>query len=465
MIPAPMENPFRRSHGTDRSEYRPSDHVLVLGAGRENPHATLHEFVHILEHCSTPYGFLLDELNFRQNLLIQEFLKAVDGPITVPIYNWAVTERKRVSSSATATEIFENLFKRFLQPWSICLHIVNAFEGKDNKYIRTSTIGEDATFLAVCEAVPGTATDLDAVDDVLVVELMEELSCPSISWVGDARTTSFPYGAHHISEGLAQLHEGLERCFDSQREHEYLALPFKVIDFVGKNRFAHMQKHAFVTYQVIADLARFTPAGMYYGRLRPQNSTWKDIHPGYRFELALETVAQSDAWVDDLNDAESLAQFVCEERGWTQPREFLELGASNEHLTVRRHRDACRIRLDDFMAFGQIKHATEKGSAVAAFFSDHMPMTLHPDYGTVCCFPETEHEPIIAAEHVRNLFISDTCWCAMMNGIPSLPILPAGLLLEEYTGKKTEVEFAEHLESEHPWLRRDRFVTLEGDSC
>lgn len=116
------------------------------------------------------------------------------------------------------------------------------------------------------------------------------LSCPSISWVGDARTTSFPYGAHHISEGLAQLHEGLERCFDSQREHEYLALPFKVIDFVGKNRFAHMQKHAFVTYQVIAD---------------------------------------------------------------------------------RRHRDACRIRLDDFMAFGQIKHATEKGSAVAAFFRSY----------------------------------------------------------------------------------------------
>ena len=262
---------------------------------------------------------------------------------------------------------------------------------------------------------------------------------------------------------IAQVQEGLGACMGCKDEWKYLALAFKIIECIGPAHFSQMQRHAKVTSLTLGDLALFTPIGSFYGRLRPEGSVWEDLHPGHRFERALAVVAEGDHWVSDFRDSEQLANVVSDKLGWPRPRAFLELGAANGHEAARRHREACQIRLADYMAFYDLARLGEEASPIGSFFGKHMPLTIHPKFGAVCCYPDGHTEPVVAIEQIRDYFVSRLSRRVMQFGYdPQERILPAELDLGTYMANVTsEHELAELYAEGHPWASPDRFVSLD----
>lgn len=456
-------DPFTRSSPWEISAYRPSLNLLALAPERDKPLPTVHELSHFFEHCSTPFGFFRDEMHLRQLLLFQEFLKCLPGTVPVPVYTWAsqaLDDAGLVPQGITVTE-FCDLVEKYIRPWSICTRLLQVLDGSRAEKIRSALAIHEADYVAESESPFPFSQERESYPPPPRLNHSDATltACPSCTWVDD-QTVAFGSGAEHVSEAIAQVQEGLEACLGCKDEWKYLALPLMVIERIGPERYSHMQRHAYVTTLTIGDLALCTPIGRYYGRLRPSGAVWEDIHPGHRFQRALAAIADDDHWICNFADAEPLANAICDKFGWTRPRSFFELGASNDHPRAVRHKDACRLRLANYMVFYELSQLANEGSVLGSFFERHMPITLYPGRGAVCCYPDGHTEPVVAIEQIRDLYVSGLCRRVMLDGLAhDTPIFPRTLNLGYYIENiATEHEFASVYAEGHPWARLERFL-------
>jgi hypothetical protein len=185
-------------------------------------------------------------------------------------------------------------------------------------------------------------------------------------------------------------------------------------------------------------------------------NSWIDVQPAARFRRALDVVADNSLWIKNVRDAERLHDSVADVLGWPRSRVFLELGADLglSGSTYLRHRDACRLHLEDFARF-------------IVEFADHHDFLLahsfflsNPDTGQLS-LPQLSKEQVdFLVESLIRYVRAITCWQLVDKNRWSieeaLPNLEWGMVI---SGGSAE-HFRELALTVHPYLRDARFVSV-----
>lgn len=270
------------------------------------------------------------------------------------------------------------------------------------------------------------------------------------------------------------LQEGFERLNLATISPIYWVLAKLGIESFGVERLSAIpqgDKRIPRTLLAIGDLALFTPIGSIYGQLRTSETTWRDIHPGYRFLAALDLVAKQDLWISDLSHAEALGTFLSTELGWVPPRRFLELGVCLQHQELVRHRDACRMRLDTFAAPYQFDKP-ERTSEMAQFLAYHMPLTRSRDPDpekeggeiVMCPVPPGDREHRTAIRKLRDCYFTRLFWYGMREGWQGdlqCYLLPDDIDFAKYFDNiQSSADFIALVTEKYPWASPHRLALL-----
>jgi hypothetical protein len=462
--------PFGRRHHTSGGWYDHRENLLWLGEARHNSSIVLHELIHFFEHCATPYGLLRDELQLRKQICTTEFLKQFDGTVFVPVYQWAHQFRKQRSGQPLSSNHrhFDNLISNFVSPWGNCAFLENVLDGCDDSVVRSANTDTTFDVLDRCELDLATSLNIStsAVSASPRASQTQSSCCPTVSIEDDGVTHHFPFGGLHLSEGIAQMLEGF-----GGRGTSGLALAYRAVPLIGIVCFSKAHPDLLetsgsrigITCLALADLALFTPIGAVYGRLRSNESTWEDMHPGHRFLRALHVVAESDLWIETLDDAMNLDDELCKRFAWPAPIEFLRMGAGLEspHLVVQRHRAACIIRLAEFAAFYDKARITDQDGPIPAFFSRFMPMTFHPEYGTLCGVPDDPEGMTNPIVQIRDSYYARLAFNVMFSQSWNDSLPPHVRFDLYFENIHNTLGLEKLIEEFHPWARRSRFCPLE----
>jgi len=466
-----LGDPFVRKSAGRGGWYSYRDNVLWIEGQEVQPRLVGHEFTHFLQHCSTPYGFFLDELNMRQMNLSTSLLSELSGTCLTPVYRWARETLAGGARSSFSTGLSAELVSAFVKPWSQRVQLEQVFEGRDCVSVRET---DQASAVRLTEALEGTndgVGDLDVpfgngvkADKGRALPVVEGTSfqgsvvegCPKVTWWDGG---SRPVGAWHVAETFAQLGEGFTGEDVDRLGQEYLTLFPLAIMAYGTERLDDRDatwKPVAPTCMVLADLALFTPVGAVYKRLRPPGSTWGDIHPGYRFLAALEVVKSIGGWVGELTEGEHLAAEICSRVGWPPPAAFLELGASLRSERFARHRDACRLRQSDLYCFYR-SSSYKEGSRCGEFLEKHFPIVRHPAHAQTIVWPDNP-TPVI-----RDCFLARLCWYVMGGNTPLHRelLLPDDIWYDQlYDNVSTRDEMIDLVLAKRPWASFERFRWL-----
>jgi len=416
----------------------------------------------------------LDELNARQMNLSIGLLSKVNGTCLTPIYRWARETLADGPSSTFGSGLSSEWVAAFVKPWLERVQLEQIFEGFDYASVRRA---DQATAVRLMVATEGTSDgvgDLDGLfescangDEGRATPVAEQESfqedavegCPKATW-WDGRTR--PVGALHVSETFAQLREGFAGTDVDRIGHEYLTLFPLTIMAYGLERIEDRDvtwKPIAPTCMVLADLALFTPVGAVYSRLRPPNSTWVDIHPGYRFLAALELVKRIDGWVGEFTEGEHLVTEICSRLGCPLPAAFLELGGSLRSERFARHRDACRLRQSDLYCFYRSSFYKED-SRCTEFLEQHLPIVRHPAHPQTIVWPDNPN-PII-----RDCFLARFCWYVMGGNTPLRQemLLPDDIWYDQlYDNVSSRDEMIDLMLATRPWASMERFRWLGNE--
>ncbi|HEV2705541.1 MAG TPA: hypothetical protein VGV59_06425 [Pyrinomonadaceae bacterium] len=367
-----------------------------------------HELSHYLLHVFTPYGAFLDELNnMQQNQVLGHCIDVLNyfrDKVQYPVYAFAkdlLTSQGRAQTCVKDPEFLQAVIKKYVNPWAHSGRLENILEGNNTPNVRAALEGD---FLSSLRAVESYCDSYLYDDDALFEQPVQDnpslpprrfpepintgtggeqnYACTRIEW-GDRQT--YPVGAIHIIESLAQLSESFNedtwyRLYRSATGHPYLMLwlltNMKLASQLPDSRegFGRLLN----TYRALCDLAMFVPLGIIYGRLRPKGAAWFDLHPGCRFMVALDAVPKV-GWVENLeHDLDHFQKAICRETGWPEPEQFLKLGAQLKHPEFLAHRDACRLRLQHPSAHldAGLKVIEDDG-----FVEKHLPLTYLSTHG------------------------------------------------------------------------------------
>jgi hypothetical protein len=464
---------FGRRHSASGGwyDYR-EDYLFIADSTSPNlpiSRACTHEVIHFLEHCSTPYGHLKDQLERTRVKKCVEFLTEYTEEVYCPIFSWA--QRLLHSSSHGHSPAHFNqvpspdLIGRCLKPWSATVVLESCLDGEEHnsKYSETAMcdlvdyleseclIPQSLAFVSKHAPPTGNATS-SAIQTMTLCSEAGELKKLSI-------------GAKHASESIAQILEQIEPTNPLNMGNDYLAFPLMtyaclVESGVPDNRLANA---AGCTCLALADLALFSPLGSPYAGLRQPHMTWQDVHPGFRFQKAIQFILSSKKWITSVGDCESLANEVCDRFEWPRPRDFLELAASSEAICGQRHSEACRIRINEYSAFYSYQW-DDPSSPVLKFYERHMPMVRWPGHGTVLGTPDdgVANNPL---GQVTQSYISRIVRKLMLpRGSKSESVLPNEIDFPRYFNDvETVGDLIGAFERKNPWSRADRFLPISTE--
>lgn len=428
-----------------------------------------HELSHFLLHCSSPYGHLLEELDCLQQQLAIRIALDYSDTLYYPVYNFAHRILSDPANGKASSHGFAREATERVRPWSRSVFLERVLEGEKLPSVRSATIEQVIPLLEEFErrAVQlladepigsepgGTPEQWTKIPSELLVGDGQLSACPT----SDTPTGINPIGGSHVLEGFAQVLERAEIMDTLHEKHDtdrYLGLFVHTMATFGLNRInseAAMERVR-STFLALCDLALFIPVGGLYGRLRPESTTWEDVHPGHRFLEALAEVADWDLWIDDLcSEVKQFQEDLCERLYWTPPTEFLKLGAGLESNRFANHRDACRLRLEHYHAFLEYDDLLP---ATRAFFSEHMPLIYTPKRGKADFNRSRGIGPVV------EYFLANFTWSFMMNdSIEPADSLPRYVNYSDYFANIHDQQGMLRLMYEaSPYLRPDRFRPL-----
>ena len=448
--------PFRpRRHGGSESEYCFRRNLLVFPRVKEGSarSASVHEAYHFFEHCCTPFGFFRDELKETEHTLVRTFLERTPQ-VGIPIYNWYRDHRDDLDIEAS--ESLENL----VCPWSASRYLLSVLDGQQLNVVRSATEEKAARALRMVETEPPIENAV--VPPEVTVNNPTAPASPNITHIdrdNDNETTNHAFGGLQLSEGIAGCAEGLPLVFMSEASLDYLLAVEALVEILECEFPSYDALTA--TYLTLADLALQTPLGRVYGTLRNESSTWPDVHPGLRFLRIVECFSRHETWIEDLADGETLATSIAAKLNWPSPSRFLATGANTAEERFARHREACEIRQSNYMAFyDSTAFAESRNAEVHDFFNRHMPMTTHPELGTICEF--TSPEASSPLHQIRDSYYAAFC-CHVMSGSDTREFLclPSDLRYDIYFDNiSNEADFRALFEDKYPWAHRSRFEVL-----
>jgi hypothetical protein len=437
--------------------------------------AARHEMNHFWMHVSTPYGRLLDELTVARNnqvlsYCIHQFQRYPLAQILIPIYKVA----KRLQSKRGKLDgvACQDLCDRFARPWSHTVFLENVLEGEAFPEVAQAKL---ATVMRTFQMVETYLQQMDASADG-GPDVPDEYPAPATrgravldaAWADGLK---FPLGAKHVFEGIAT--------------QMTMAQPVKKDDMVGGTkpyywvlwslwvketmhtkpiRSQEDYRRFRNTFYALCDLALFVPAGAVYGPLRDGDLSWPDIQPGYRF-MAIVREAKHLGWIEDL-DREMLPyqEQICRLLSWPLPRKFLEIGAKiqDDDANSQRHRDACRIRLEDHSAFLDFESRVQASDGLAKrFWREHHPMIYLPHWGELIVRKgESAGGPL---SQILDWFFVNFNWSVMRDGGFSYEdFLPERVSYgETFNNIATRSDLMELVPQAVPTLSRERFRELQ----
>ena len=456
-------------------------------------HVVAHELSHFYAHVSTPYGYLLDSLHSLEVgavlLLCRATVAEHREQVLVPAYDLA----QRLLSGSDIPPLvagrdaeLRDLIDRYVRPWSQHAYleaILEGEEGEEAESVREATMTRAWELLAAAEAAEADLTPdeklfretgfiLDEVppraDQDGTLNHGDRKAC-LLARFHDGRT--FPVGGLHVFEGLAVDAEraGPETLQWLIRDHpEYVWLWLKTVEQFGKQV---TDEHTFHrlrnTFVALCDLALFVPAGVVYGRLRPEGATWLDIQPYIRFLRGLDAV-QHVGWVDDrASDLEPFQDAICARLGWPRPRAFLELGQWLEWRNddTARHAEACKLRLERPALF--LEEHDEPDPALTEFVTRYLPPLRHP-----------RHDSLVVRRHAYDVnlglnavipyFLAEFSWDVMKEGrLDYAGMFPAhvdweSLFPSDPLGPRSMEDFLEVVLEGMPYLAAHNFRRFDA---
>jgi hypothetical protein len=353
-----------------------------------------HELSHFWIHASTPYGLVLDELANLQQRNALWYCHSLDrAGSSIPVPAVALKPILKPPLSTAVQENVRSAFRSYVIPWSQHVFLEQWLEGEDVSAVTEVPLGKTLRWLVAFEErgrteIPDDARFAGRVSEFsdyqrnfvrYWADYADEIEAPSHPTIGTGMKTK-PFGARHIFEALAQQGERPDDSFwdqaDSTTRELYWGLLAHVYTSRGESLSEEEFLSAFATFTALAELSLFTPIGAVYGRLREDQMTWLDIHPGWRMIQLIERL-QPEAWLPpDGEGGAQLQRMLSRPLGWPDPDDFLEVGASlaADDAGRARHAAACRCRLEhDERRIGVV---IGDASELQEFFNIHGPILI-----------------------------------------------------------------------------------------
>jgi hypothetical protein len=437
--------------------------------------AVRHEMNHFWMHVSTPYGRVLDELTLARNnqvlsYCIHQFQRYPFAQILIPIYQ--VAKRLRSKKAKLGGVACKDLCERFARPWSHTVFLENLLEGEAFPEVTQAKL---ATVMRTFQMVETYLQQMDASADG-GPDVPDEYPEPATRGRGIvdacwADGSKFPVGAKHIFEGIAsQMTLSRPVSKDDMvggTKPYYWVLWYQWVKETMRAKpveSAEDYRRFRNTFYALCDLALFVPAGALYGQLRGGDLLWHDIQPGYRF-FSIVAEAKTLGWIEDLDrEMSSYQDEICRKLSWPAPRKFLELGAKlrDDDANSRRHRDACRIRLEDHAAFLDLESRVQSGNNLAKrFWLEHHPMIYLPHWGELIVRKGDKAQDALSP--ILDWFFVNFNWSVMRDGDFSYEaFLPQKVSYgETFDNVAGRAELIEMIHQAVPALSRQRFQEIE----
>jgi hypothetical protein len=403
---------------------------------------TAHEFCHYWMHVGTPYGFVLDELADLQVAAASLYCARIHSseqriPIPAVEVAWAFQE-DRLDVNRFAE--FHELSVELTIPWTHDALLEQWLEGTDHGAVRASRLPKLLRWLIDFEArsaaahpdqglfsaPPGERSEYQSQFVLTWAEFAEKAKVPPFPTIGPEHGVKRPLGARHIFEACA-VHVETQDSFWSSAAAGLLTEYWSLFAgfascYPAKIDSSYHMGRVLTTFMALADLALSTPIGGVYSRLRTDNMTWRDLHPGWRFERLMRRLDFND-WIEDIGDGPKLQSLLSSRLGWPHPARFLSLGAALAASSgaATRHARACQLRLeaDDRL----IVSPGIDWTRIEPFVAEHSPIQIRGD------------ESAVPGETVQRklslLFgyaLPRFAWMTMRGGIIDWPaLLPRGL--------------------------------------
>lgn len=437
----------------------------------------LHEMSHFLVHVSTPYGWLLEECARAErhsvmSYCLDHYNRSPNNPIFVPLYDVA----RLVEQRCPQLEHLLDLCDKYVKPWSHVMFLQNVLEGEGFSEVASATHNTAGRSLDIVEEYLANLSD----SFHPLRFSPKAFPLPNIPATPDATFPGEPeirLGAKHIFEGIAtQLESSSLLVQDLQKGTRlpYWALWLLTVMRMGKDRVRSPEEYERLrnTFFALCDLALFVPAGNLYGQLRTEEITWYDIHPAFRFITALNQATKLE-WIDNLEkDMLPYQEWVSELVHWPAPIQFLKLGSAlkGDNPSLRRHAEACRIRLENPSAFLELGQHLQQGyrptddssSPAWKFFIDYLPMLYTPKTGQLFVrnYSFTATEPL---NLVLPWFLSQFSYYVTEEGVVRYEdLLPNEVRYETvWSNVKSREDFVALLQKGIPLFSPDRFAPLK----
>jgi hypothetical protein len=350
-----------------------------------------HELSHFFVHVATPYGMLIETLGRLQERFVHRYCAALaekGSPIQYPVYRFVQRDDAPVDTS---------LVTEYVRPWARLVHLERILDGSNLPAVRDATIPDAVELLADMEDLERAVVVADGGDPAdlgerpsfarMLDDARDRLAfapaCPR--FLATDREESVA-GAAALFESLALKAEGMfypdhwDMLNRGMSRDQYLGFQAVALEKYGLDRADSQQDFERFSYTFIAlcDLALQTPIGSMYGKLRPPDCDYFDLHPGYRFMRLLDDITDDD-WIDSLDGLPGLQKTLSARFGWPDPRLFALYGSTAEEPDA--HSEAMRIRLREptFHLFLQEESASEASEFLAA----HGPLVRDPQTGEV----------------------------------------------------------------------------------
>jgi hypothetical protein len=347
-----------------------------------------HELSHFFVHVGTPYGKIIESLGEMQERFVLEYCVSLAGKgllISYPVYRLAQQPGAQIDAC---------LVSKYVQPWSRMVHLERILDGSNVQAVRDATIPDAIELLADLEALERAKWVADGGDpatldqrpsfDRMLDDARDKLAfmpaCPHFGAVDQLNSVA---GGAAVFEGLAQTAEGMtypdhwDMLARGVSKEQYLGLYGRTFLKYGLDRIDSQRdfSRAFNTFIALCDLALQCPIGSVYGRLRPPDCDYFDLHPGYRFSRLLGSMTEDD-WIDSLDDFPALQRSMAARLGWPDPHLFQMYGSTTVEPDA--HREAMRIRLTE-----PTFHLFLDERLAADFLAEYGPLVRNPRTGEI----------------------------------------------------------------------------------
>lgn len=454
--------------------YCPRMNLALVQSMRED--LVNHEYNHFNLHVATPYGAFYSGLNSLAERLVIDYCQQVrrDRPnlkIKTPIYDHALALKTRSESEVESSEdrkYFDEVMGKYIVPWSRLVSLMSLMEGGMSAQATGPMMLDGHQLLGEFErlwyarsgrAVPNTILAISAED------CMNGTGCP-LSVLEDGRKAGI--GASHLIEAVATMLEskaGFLLPDDETQSDDFVeyrlvwgwyVLQLLEAGIYDKTKFLQYRN----TFLVLANVSLFIPAGPYFAELRPENSRWRDIHPGWRFIKAVVASLKLGLVENVQLNGLEYSDAVCRECGWPTVSEFLEFGENlddNGEL-------AELIRA----SFAHQKNA-QKAVPDMDKTSENWNNFTHR-FGLLTWVSANDHfvhafqDAEACNHHVQRAIVSEWTWTVMLGGKP-VPgqVFDFGVSFSTLfdNSVQSDADIYERLAETNPWMQPRHYENFE----